>query len=461
MWSLFVLAAGPAFADSGTDKCQEAATASANCQAELGRHPGKTFINACTVTFTTSGSKVTGGAYHIDIQGGGTYSFQWTQCTPPVPPNPCGSAGSRAMNFGGKVLENMSYCANKPQPDGSIIKCKQSFTPLSPPISNGNGTWNTYGTLTEGGVVCGADGTNGGNDWSNSDGSKPSVAPPTPTPTPLAGDPPKTCGEMSCYDPKTGDYCTTGSSGQICTKGAPPNTGASGGSCATGGDTTICAGSPQAPKPPDNKVPDPPTQTKGTDNYPSADPKTGDPKLNTVTTYSSVGGTVSSGAGPNDVKPTAPAGSSSSGTPPKSQDDTSASGGGDCNNPPNVSGSPALAMVAQQTWQTRCATVQVHKDLAGTGSPTVDPTVPSGQSVWVDTPGSGDATADAANRGTYDMGGMGFASTCPMHDLDIPLPGGSFAIPVSKGCVIGGWIKAIVIAFALFAAAKITAGGNT
>lgn len=396
-----------------------------------------------------------------EIRGGGVYGWG-VQGAPPK--NPCDGLKAKTYQQAGKVLDGVNACMPSPQPDGSSVQCGFVFKPSGTPMQNQWGSWNTYGTLTPTGDVCGAgQGPSSGSGWQQ-DGNAP-TQPPAPPPQDGADTvpPPKLCGNVSCYKPDTGEYCTQGSEGEICTKGAPPGS-SSGGSCATKGDTTLCAGSPQAPKPPENKVPDPPTQTRGTDAYQSADPETGDVHQNTASAYTTGPGVVSNGStSSGDVKP--PASSSSSGGTPsddKKGDGTEASGGGDCSNPPAVSGSPALAMVATQAWQTRCATNQVHKDLAGDGSASPgDPTAPSGQSAWVDTPTSGDATADAANKGVYDMGGMGFASACPMKDLEVPIWWSqTVAIHFSQVCPVGGWIKAIVIGFALFGAVTITAGGK-
>jgi hypothetical protein len=114
-------------------------------------------------------------------------------------------------------------------------------------------------------------------------------------------------------------------------------------------------------------------------------------------------------------------------------------------------------MVAMQQWQGRCA---MEKALNGTSSPG-DITVPSGSSAWQGTVIAGDPIAASASKGNFDQSGMGFSSTCPMHDLLVPLwQGSALTIPFSKGCPVGEWIRAIVIAFSLLAAAKITVGSN-
>jgi hypothetical protein len=296
----------------------------------------------------------------------GVYSFQysnstWTApgtagqkgfvvCKDAPPSNPCAGMAGGSMNYAGKILAGFQYCAPNPQPDGSSVKCGMSASPITPPTSNEWGSWHTNVSMTPTGSICGSGAAQQGGDWTTSAGDAPTDPPPKPPEKPDNNAAPKTCGEVSCYDPNTGNYCTQGSSGTICAKGAPP--GSSGGSCASGGDTTVCAGSPDAPKPPPDKVPDPATQTQGHDNYTQANPATGSLSNVGVGTYVSGPGSVSNGAGQNDTKP--PASSSSSATPPKS-DNGSAGGGGDCNNPPYVEGNAALGVIALQTWKTRCA----------------------------------------------------------------------------------------------------------
>jgi hypothetical protein len=84
----------------------------------------------------------------------------------------------------------------------------------------------------------------------------------------------------------------------------------------------------------------------------------------------------------------------------------------------------------------------------------------NGDASSTDAPSSGDSVADNANKGLYNQTGMGFATTCPLKDLDLPIMGDvKVHIPFSGGCPVGAWIRGLVIAMALFAAAKITAGG--
>ena len=443
-------------------------------------------------------AKTCGGVAHCSV--GDNFYYKGA----PPPKNPCAGAAPKKGAWAGKYLVGYQACQPTPQSDGSSVQCGGTFAPSAPPIQNEWSSWWTQGTWTPSGNVCGVGAGGNGADWTDAAGKPADPAPPPAGTEPPKDTPPKTCGDVSCYDPSKGQYCAQGSSGQVCTTGAPPAP-ASGGSCTSGGDTTVCSGSPQAPAPPATKVPDPPTATQGTDKYTTADPKTGNVYNNTTTVYNNGAGSTSSGAGAGDSSPSNPSkgsstgggsgtgtgsgstggtggtgtgtGGTGTGTGGGDKDDgdkTGASGGGDCNNPPSVTGSPALGMVATQAWQTRCQTEKVSKGVdalgksvdkvvgvvTGTGDPG-DITTPSGQSAWTATPSSGDAVADAANKGNYDGTGMGFSSTCPMRDLEVPLWGGNtFVVPISRGCPIGAWIKALVIAFALFAAAKITSGAN-
>jgi hypothetical protein len=266
------------------------------------------------------------------------------------------------------------------------------------------------------------------------------------------------CGGNSCYDPKSNQYCAVGDSGQVCVPAPAPGATPDPGGCGTDGNTTVCAGNPEAPKPPAKDVPDPPTQARGHDDYTNTDPATGVNGHTGVGTYSNSGGTgVSSGQASGDKGP-APASTAggTSGTG-KKDDGTTAGGGGDCANPPHVEGSAALGMVAMQQWRERCQLAGVFGD--GKTTPPDRGTVSSAD-VFEDRTTTGNGTADAANAGSYDNGGMGFASSCPLHDLTVPfIMGSTFTVPFSVGCTPGQWIGLLVVAFATFAAWKITAQG--
>ena len=392
------------------------------------------------------------GSSHIT-----TISYNWS-CSVAEPPavDPCSSLAPTKFPTGGSILTGYSICGSVADPaSGGLVQCKINIVPLGPPTaSQGSGGMQTYVQSTPSGGQC-----NAGDPPGLKDGSGAPVPPakaPTPVIPPANQDPPKLCGGSSCYDPKSNQYCATGDSGQVCVPAPAPGPAPSAGGCGTDGVTTVCAGNAEAPKPPASSVPDPPTQTRGHDDYTNIDPGTGQAGHTGVGTYSNSGSTgVSSGQAPGDKGP-APA-STAGGATGKKDDGTTAGGGGDCSNPPQVGGSAALGMIATQQWRERC-------QLAGTfgDGKTVPPegTPPTLADVWQDGQPSGNATADAANAGHYDGAGMGFATTCPMEDKTIDLWGGkTLTIAFSKGCFVGDWIGFIVLAFATFAAARITMGG--
>jgi hypothetical protein len=371
------------------------------------------------------------------------------------PSNPCTSIVPANIYNQGKILTGSSLCQRSPvEGTSGYVQCAVTFSPRSPPTQNQySGAWETYGTLAASGNLC--SGTEG-DPWKDGNGGAMNPAPPVPTlPAVDVPVPPKMCGGGSCYDPKADQYCATAGGQQLCLAGSAARSAS--GACITSGDAAICAGSPTAPKPPASAIPDPATQIKAVDKTTQADPVTGVPVTITTTVYSQPSTPTTSGQTSGDKGP-APA--STSATPPGSY-----GGGGDCNTPPVCSGDAVMCGVARQTWTSGCAAKagldQLHKDVAGDGpAPSLTDGQHTSSDVWSDGTATGDAIGDAANAGNYDTSGMGFSTTCPLHDMDVPLPGGrSFAIKFSAGCEVGGWLKAIIIAFALFAAARITAGG--
>ncbi|HEU4590552.1 MAG TPA: virulence factor TspB C-terminal domain-related protein, partial [Steroidobacteraceae bacterium] len=144
-------------------------------------------------------------------------------------------------------------------------------------------------------------------------------------------------------------------------------------------------------------------------------------------------------------------------------------GGGDCNSPPVCTGDAVMCGVARQEWTAMCQAksdaAQLHKDLAGDGPPSDFDALKNkyGQGdVWSDPDTSMDGTVGGqANSGIYDQSGFGYATSCPLHDISISLGSrGSFVIPLEDKCVVGTWLRALVIGFALLSAAIITAGGR-
>lgn len=423
-------------------------SAQAQAQCEAANAPGNAYFDkygqphhwSCVDHPPTTGR----GYYEAVLDGGASYGGDFYYDSTSPPNNPCSAAAPMNGAFSGNLSAGASMCS--PQGGGSSLACNMTFTPDGPPFQNRAGTsWATHGTYKPSGDTCTSQGGN--------------------APPPNA--PPKSCGGESCYDAAADKYCATDSSGaQICVPGSGARSPT--GSCASGGSTTVCAGTPSPPKPPAppaSPISDPPTETRGTDKYPqqaNAATSASNPGIQgnfttNVTVYGTGTSQPASGQGTGDDGPAPASTSGGTGTDDKKSDGTSASGGIDCNNPPSVQGSPALAMVAMQQWQGRCA---MEKALNGTSSPG-DITVPSGSSAWQGTVIAGDPIAASASKGNFDQSGMGFSSTCPMHDLLVPLwQGSALTIPFSKGCPVGEWIRAIVIAFSLLAAAKITVGSN-
>lgn len=289
--------------------------------------------------------------------------------------------------------------------------------------------------------------------------STPSPAPP-PTTTDGAKSP-KSCGGGSCIDPSTGQACIVDSTGtQFCTPtnstppSSPPN-------CySDGSSATLCVGSPQAPTPsPSNSsVSNPATQIASSDTYNAQTP--GATTTTTVNVYNTGTGTTSSGQSSTDAGITAgnqpnsasqPAHASSAGG------NGTLSGGTNCTSPPVCTGDSVLCGIARTQWSTTC---QIHTDLTGpTGAaPTASPTQYSASQVWA-TPTTGNTVGDAANNGQYDESGFGPMASCPLTDYTFSSVHG-LVIPFSKGCTPISWLALVAEGFALFVAAKITAGSN-
>lgn len=330
-------------------------SAMAKCQAFVATAP----LLACSVKPDPLGQF--GGIVVAAFKSNGQLVQSWGFCGIVPPSNPC---TDNAMNytglFPGKITNASSWCkGNVPTGDGGTTFCAQSFVPSGPPTQNQWGSWSTPGTLSASGSGCDAKGKS--NEWTGPDGKPMQPAPPSPDVTPPKNPMPKTCGGGSCYDPATDTYTAVDANGnQISVPGSAAR--GSSGSCISSGDTTLCAGSPGAPKPPGDKVPDPSTAIRNSDNYTQADQNTGANQNVTVNTYTNQGGQGStSGQKPGD---SGPASSSSSPNPDKGN---SASGGGDCGSPPVMGGDAALAMIARQQWLTRCGPDKSDKN--GNGQP--------------------------------------------------------------------------------------------
>lgn len=286
-----------------------------------------------------------------------------------------------------------------------------------------------------------------------------------PKPKPVPVPEPKVCGGGSCIEPSSGKACIVTSSGQqFCTPVGAANPDGSSNCYTDGSSSTLCTGAkPPLPNPPPiTPVSDPATDINASDKYAAKNPSTGSTSNVTVNNYTS-GST--SGAKPGDVTQ---GGSSSggSGTGSGSGNDPgkgSFSGGTDCTTPPVCTGDAVLCGSARSRWALLC---QLHKDV-GSDEPKPDLKAPvEGEAnkgdLWGSPggTGTGNGVVDSVMAGNFDMSGFGIGTKCPMEDLQIEFNGQSVALPLSKGCIIGPWLRGIVIAFALFWAAMIMSKGN-
>lgn len=396
------------------------------------------------------------------IMGGTLSGSDWTwfvagliSCPPSQPStNPCKANAPQLGNgYRGRVLVSMSFCMpGVPTNDGSggTVTCKMSFTPSAPPIQNQWGNWNTAGTLTATGDLCGGD--QGG--WSNPDGSPVGdPAPPSPQVTPPLPAPPQTCGGGSCYDPNKDQYCATSGSTQICVPGStgrgfgntgaptPTPPGTPQGGCSSSGDSTLCVGTPSAPQPPappQSPIADPPTSVTNIDHYTQANPQTGVNTPVTAVTYSNPGGVqTTNGQKPGDSGP-APASSTA-------KPGNGAGGGGDCTSPPVMTGDAALGMIARQTWYTRCA-VEANSikasDFAGADRSLGDQTTSPDVVFQEGGTGSTGGVLDGLDSGGF-LGGRSCPGFAPVKGV------GGYDIVTDRGvCDIFGQIGTYILAMA-------------
>lgn len=260
----------------------------------------------------------------------------------------------------------------------------------------------------------------------------------SPDPPPPA---PKVCQGGSCFDPSGNQYCAGSDSGQVCVPAPSKN---SSGGCATGGSTTLCAGSP-APTPPNPPVSDPPSQIASSDKYTSQQGSNNPASNVTVNNFNGTGSGAKNGAGSGDTgaPPTSDTGNGDDGS---KDDGTSASGGGDCNTPPLVEGSPALGMIARQTWLLRCAD-------AGQGSDDSDKSVPGLEGIS-ETPGDG-IKKEISVLDKLDSSGFGGAGTCPrLPDIDLG-PFGHLAMQGDWWCDLLVTARYVILLLGMWVALRI------
>lgn len=439
---------GCAVYDSVMAQCQEALTA------KLHDYPGGSTTPGCTASKPDSdpGHYVIVGK--ITYQGSVITGFPNNEfrCPADIPPSaaPCASLVPVKSPQTGGLHAGQSICSKTLDPvSGGFVQCKVSLTPISPPVGNAfSGGLQSYVLATPTGGLCGGDEPTGLHNADNS------TVPPSVAPTPIIPaantDPPKVCGGASCYDPKSNQYCASGDAGQVCVPAPNPGPSPDPGTCGSNGQTTLCAGNPQAPAPPKNSVPDPATQTRGNDGYTTADPTTGALGHTGVGAYSNSGGTgVTSGQSSGDKGPagssTAPGGTGNSAT---DKHGNSASGGGNCDNPPQCSGDAILCASLTQQFQTKCAISDVP--VSASSSPGNLPA--DGSSAY-----QPDAATDVGIGGTgLDDSGW-LARSCPIFAV-VPVAGTVLDLNNSHWCdflQIGG---VLVLVGAYLRSARILAG---
>jgi hypothetical protein len=399
---------------------------------------------------------------------GTTYGSGW-QFTGGVPAsNPCAGMTSTTVELPGIILDGYTMSVRGPvQPDGSQAMCTLDVSPIGRPYWNpyGDGGWFTSVSTSPTGDIAGVgQGTDGGL-YTGSGAAAPSAPPaPDPLPPPPAS-PPQACNSASCYNSGSDGYCAQDASGaNIACVPAGTASGPSGG-CGTSGSVTLCAGSPTPPlpNPSTSGVTDPGTQINATGTGKTADPVSGAISTTTTTVYSSSGGSTSNGSSgaTTGAPPTVSSGSGApaSGSSAPASSSTapgSFAGGTSCTVPPACTGDAVMCGIARTQWATTC---QVHTDLAGTSKAPASPSSSVNASqVWV-TPTAGTTVGDQANAGVYDQSGGGAVRTCPLTDYKFMSVVG-LTVPLSKGCDPLWWLGEAGVAFALFGAARITAGSS-
>jgi len=387
--------------------------------------------------------------------------------------NPCSSIAPQTVNFRYAVGQSLGSTGATWQTDpatGAQVQCPFTISySNSSSLADSQGFFHTQATITYNGNPSGSESstpTAGTSVYNDSSGNQ--LA---PQPASDGSSSPQLCGGTSCADPSTGNVCGTVGGTQICHK-FPPWTPNMTGGCSGGGSGAICAGSPTAPVPASGLggVVDPSTQIAGSDKYTSQNMQTGQVSTTVVNTYvGTMGQSVSNGASSTAQN----AANSSGSSKPASSSSTAGSGygsGGDCNSPPVCSGDAVMCGIGRQEWYAMCSaktsadTLDKHLAGDGNGPPTFasDSTKYDQGDVWSAADTSQDGTVGGqANNGVYDQSGFGWQRQCPIKDIPISLGTlGSFNVPASNGCIVGQWLSALIVGFALFSAAMITAGGR-
>lgn len=389
-----------------------------------------------------------------------------------APTNPCATLAPATVNASYTSQQTLGVSGATWTTDpgtGLKVQCPYSIKYSNySALADAHGLFHVQATITYTGNPSGSESatpTDGSSVYNDASGN-----PLNPQPSSDGSTSPQLCGGTSCADPSTGNVCAVVGGGQVCQK-FPAWTPNMAGGCGTSASAAICAGSPVAPLPSQGQggVVDPSTQIAGTDKYTTMNMQTGQVSTVVVNTYSGVPGqTVSNGATSGSQSA---ANSSGSSKPASSSSSAGGYGGGaDCNSPPACSGDAVMCGIGRQEWYAMCSaktsadTLDKHVAGDGNGPPTFgSDQVKYGQGdAWSTPDTSQDGTVGGqANNGVYDQSGFGWARACPIKDIPISLGTlGSFNVPASNGCVVGQWLSALIVGFALFSAAMITAGGR-
>ncbi len=357
--SLLVVCASPA-SQAWAATCPAGSDTYAQAQAKCDAGKANSYNPALFHCALHSG----GGAIDLLRNSDNAIAASYAFCAGDPSPNVCSSLPSVTISVTGQWSVGQGFPQRYTDPNtGSVVGCKMVATNVGAPTLNPyDGKWYSRVSFVPNANPVGGDAAQDGV-VKNADGSTPNPAIPTvPTPAPTTSQPsPKACGGGSCYDANTDTwYALDGSGNQISVSGNAARS--PGGSCISSGNATLCAGTPTAPSPmppPSTPITDPPSQVRSSDKTMQINPVTGLPVTVTTVTYSTPGGTTSSGQKPGDQ---GPASSSTAPTPPNT-----ANGGGDCGSPPVMGGDAALAMIARQQWLTRCGPDKADKN--GNGQP--------------------------------------------------------------------------------------------
>lgn len=455
-------AATPTFASAWSSCMAQAATF--NGGQNLGYHCGdlgqNPTLHTCFVgMFPKTGSYI--------------QSWQYDCSGAPNTSNPCAGLPSQTVNISYSGQQTLGTSGATWQTDyatGAQVQCPFTITYSNySALADSQGNFHVQATMTYNGNPSGAEsstptaGTSAYNDASGN--------PLAPQPTSDGSSSPQLCGGTSCADPSTGNVCSMVGGAQQCTK-FPPWTPNMTGGC-SGSSGAVCAGSPTAPIPAKGQggVVDPATQIAGSDKYTSQNMQTGQVSTVVVNTYVGTPGQSVTNGATSTSKPAA--NSSGSSKPASSSTAAGNSGygsGADCNSPPVCSGDAVMCGIGRQEWYAMCSakassdTLDKHLAGDGNGPPTFgsDSTKYGQGDVWSTPDTSQDGTVGGqANKGVYDQSGFGWGRACPIKDIPISLGTlGSFNVPASNGCIVGQWLSALIVGFALFSAAMITAGGR-